>query len=108
MQQPQIDDSQFLNESQEKLSRTQYQGQNKGSGTKQNLQKILPDDINDKSFTGDKIVQNLQHSFREMSPFRLSQDEQNTRSPMRRFVKPDNSIVESDLLGAGSDPLAKE
>ena len=28
------------------------------------------------------------------------------RSPTRRFVKPDVSYVGSDMLGAGTDPLA--
>lgn len=55
-------------------------------------------------------MRSINHSFLANSPRggSLEKPERITKSPIRKFVKPDNSFVCSEMLGAGTDPLARE
>jgi dynein heavy chain len=43
-----------------------------------------------------------------MSPKKDGKEQNPEVSPTRRFVKPENSRIESQMLGAGTDPLSRE
>ncbi|EAR85626.2 dynein heavy chain (macronuclear) [Tetrahymena thermophila SB210] len=70
---------------------------------------VLPDDINSgMSFHQQKIQSQMKHILRELTPKKELKTVDETESPTRRYIKPDISLINQDLLGAGTDPLARE